>query len=130
MPFRFWMAWLLLIPYWIALAISTHTPSGAEKSIYKYDKLLHFTAFAGLAFLLAWSLPRPWRSARTYLCIFIVAALYGALDEWTQGFIRGRSPDPWDWLADLCGAATGVATFVATSLAFNSWASAAGSYRD
>lgn len=36
-------------------------------------------------------------------------SLFGALDEWHQGFIPGRDPDSLDWIADTIGAAGGIA---------------------
>ena len=36
-----------------------------------------------------------------------IGALYGATDEWHQGFVRDRSPDWGDWLADLGGVSLG-----------------------
>jgi VanZ family protein len=37
-------------------------------------------------------------------------ALFGALDEWHQQFIPGRSMDLFDWLADFSGATIGTLT--------------------
>jgi len=36
-----------------------------------------------------------------------IGALYGATDEWHQGFVRGRTPDGGDWLADVTGVTLG-----------------------
>jgi len=38
-----------------------------------------------------------------------LAAGYGLTDEVHQAYVPGRSPDPLDWLADVVGAAVGVA---------------------
>ncbi len=76
------------------------------------DKWLHFGAYAGLGFLLsAVMFARRARSGdelggrRVFFRIATVVAiglLYGAADEWLQGFV-GRDPDLWDWYAECCG---------------------------
>ncbi|OYP32387.1 hypothetical protein CGZ80_19410 [Rhodopirellula sp. MGV] len=38
--------------------------------------------------------------------------LYGCLDEWSQKFARGRTPDVWDLLADACGIAAAIVCYV------------------
>lgn len=77
------------------------------------DKVLHFGYFMGGAFILAtWILLRKDRAACLCLRILlplILFAVIGALDEWHQTFTPGRSGnDPFDWLADLLGALTGI----------------------
>jgi VanZ family protein len=50
----------------------------------------------------------------------LLFALIGALDEYHQTFTPGRSGnDPFDWLADLLGAAAG--TFLANRLPLQQW---------
>lgn len=36
-----------------------------------------------------------------------LGGLYGALDEWHQSFVPGRTPDATDWLADVAGVIAG-----------------------
>jgi hypothetical protein len=55
--FGFRLAPILLAVYWIMLFTGTHLPGSSVKSIHVNDKMLHFLAFAGLSFLLAWSIP-------------------------------------------------------------------------
>jgi len=73
------------------------------------DKVSHFAAYAVLGALLAYG------GAQTGVGpVALVAAgsLYGASDEIHQGFVPGRSPEVWDWVADTLGALAGVlATF-------------------
>lgn len=75
------------------------------------DKALHFIAYAvlGAAFLWATSAAR-WRgvSGRTALIAWILAAAYGASDEFHQSFVANRYPSVGDWLADAAGAAAAV----------------------
>ncbi len=104
----------LLAGYWAALCAGTHLPAGRVGGLLLWDKLLHFTAFAGLAFLAALALTAfrrfTWRSAAA---ILLIAAAYGLADEWTQTFVPGRSADVRDFLADVLGAAAGLALFAA-----------------
>ena len=44
-----------------------------------------------------------------YLVINLAAVTYGATDELLQAFVRGRHADWWDWIADIGGAAIGIA---------------------
>jgi VanZ family protein len=45
--------------------------------------------------------------------VALVAAgsLYGASDEIHQGFVPGRSPEVWDWVADTLGSIAGVLAY-------------------
>ncbi|MFD3006054.1 VanZ family protein [Thermus tengchongensis] len=65
-----------------------------------WDKGAHFLAYLFLGLLLRLGLGR-------FLPAFLLAALYGAVEEWRQGFVPGRERDPWDLLADALGAWVG-----------------------
>jgi VanZ family protein len=102
-----------LVVYWLILATATHVPSdfpGVPSD--GWDKLVHFGAFAVLAVLLAaaWQATAGPRTMRHSLSAWIVMIGYAALDEWTQSFV-GRDASLFDWLADACGAAAGLAIF-------------------
>ena len=86
------------------------------------DKLLHFGYFFGGAGLLSAALylrgssqsppstPPPW--GRLAFTVVLILAGVGALDEWHQSWSPERSGnDLGDWLADLCGAYSGVLVF-------------------
>ena len=63
------------------------------------DKLLHFGVYGVLGALLAWG----WRRARRRpAASWLIAGgiLLGAVDEWQQRFVPGRSSDIMDWLVD------------------------------
>jgi VanZ family protein len=99
----------LLTSYWLLLFVSTHLPSDKIAHPRIWDKLAHFIAYAGLAFLLAWVVSvhrRP--SLRTYAWLLLVAACYGAVDELAQILVHGRAAELWDWTADMIGAAVGL----------------------
>ena len=105
--------------YWLTLFVATHLPikrlalsaTGTGHRV-RYDKLAHLLAFG----LLAWLLCRAasaWKPCRHRLVVyvFVVIGLYGIVDELTQAFVRCRSTDLYDWLADMAGAAAGIGTF-------------------
>ena len=71
------------------------------------DKTIHLGLFVALSFL--------WASARALgrsldrrgaWIVFGGLALYAGVGEWAQG-LEGRIADPWDWVANLVGAAIG-----------------------
>jgi VanZ family protein len=107
----------LLVVYWLALFVGTHVPRGPHELLPKNvsDKLLHFTAYGGLAFLLClnWSLRRPlgWRQ---FAIVLALLAGFGAFDEITQIPV-GRDCDILDWTADVTGATLGVGAFLLVS---------------
>jgi VanZ family protein len=98
--------------YWAAMLVGTHLPGSAVPATPYSDKSLHFMAYAGFAFLLAWA----WTTRRPFLwggLLFpvLLTAGYGGLDEFTQTFIPGRYGDVVDWYYNMAGAVTGVGVF-------------------
>jgi VanZ family protein len=112
------LASFLLVVYWSALFVGTHIPRPPQIGVHLGDKLLHFGAFLGLAFLLAWAIPKSRRHRILHLMLAgSIAAGYGALDEFTQIPV-GRTADILDWLADLVGAVSGLVVY---TVARHSW---------
>ena len=92
----------------------TWMPSGLiQVRFFKmFDKFQHFTAFLGLAVLLC----AVWTSlgastSRMLRAVLLILAAYGILDELTQSFIPGRTPDLYDWAADMLGSIAGAGAF-------------------
>lgn len=79
------------------------------QSILSHDKLLHFGAYAVLAGLAVGAIARAKLATlgRVAVVGLLLAAAYGATDEWHQSYVPGRDADPWDWAADAVGAAAG-----------------------
>jgi VanZ family protein len=104
---------LAVLAYWAAMTLGTHLPGPAVPEIPYSDKSLHFMAYAGLGFLLAWA----WATRRPFLWggpvfALLVAAGWGGLDEITQALIPGRDADVVDWLYDTAGTLTGIGGFL------------------
>ena len=77
-------------------------PSGA-------DKVVHASMYAVLAWLSSRGV--GYASARTAILVLVAVAGFGALDEFHQQFVRGRSAEIADWVTDLVGAGAGVLAF-------------------
>jgi len=101
---------LLLAVYWCLIFTGTHLPT-MPAAVPKYnDKIVHFSAFFGLAVLLSYctnSKKSVWR----FGTIAIICIAYGAIDEWTQSFVRGRQTDVYDLFADISGTLTGIVIY-------------------
>ncbi len=72
------------------------------------DKLIHVLLYSTLGAALAWG---RWRGPirPPHALLLAVGYLYGALDEWHQGFVPGRTPSVGDWVADVIGVTLGYA---------------------
>lgn len=116
---------LALALYWPTLFVLAHIPipqvvQRADLS----DKSVHFLMYAILTFLL-WSVIQPnakvdWRRAIAWLVLLSIF-VYALCDEGLQHFVRGRSADPKDLVADMLGTITTLAVLSVFSL----WSAAA-----
>ena len=105
------IASVCLILYWIAIFIGTHLPGSSVPKLGN-DKILHFGAFGGLAFLVAWALPT--REGRAHMQAVWTLGLivgYALIDELTQSFIPGRNCSLGDFIADAIGAVMGLTAY-------------------
>jgi len=106
------VASLILACYWLMLFVATHLPKVPMPHVTNSDKYIHFAAFAGLAFLLAWSIPTiPNKRWVNVVLALAIAIIYGAVDEISQTPV-GRTADIMDWAADSAGAVFGVVCYV------------------
>lgn len=106
------IATICLALYWLAIFVGTHLPAEMSPRTYLSDKVLHFGAYGGLAFLLSWAIPT--RNERVMLNILIaltVVVAYGCFDEISQRFVPGRNCCFYDLLADMVGATCGVSVY-------------------
>jgi VanZ family protein len=96
---------LATLLFWPAVAVVTWgelTPSPPHLEMHVWDKLLHFTAYFGLAGLAACSLKS--RRALVYAVLGLIA--FGGLLEIVQG-MTGRDADIFDEVANTLGALSG-----------------------
>jgi VanZ family protein len=98
--------------YWLLIFGGTHAPGNTGPGYGNSDKLAHFGAFCGLAFLLCGSVASFRRlGPASYGAIIGLAACYGIIDELTQMLVANRTADVLDWLADITGALVGALFF-------------------
>ena len=100
--------WLAIL-YHVSNSVPTEMP---QMVVPQQDKILHFVFFLGGGVVLAASLRlvAKLESIRLLLTVAVVMGLLGALDEYNQQFIPGRSGlSLEDWIADMSGAIAGVA---------------------
>lgn len=111
---RFWLfatiVWAVVL-YTLSSFNKTLPEGGPE--IPFFDKILHFGYFFGGGIMLTTHfLLKKGTNASYFWRVrlpLIIFALIGALDEYHQTFTPGRSGnDPYDWLADVLGAAAGI----------------------
>jgi len=99
--------WLAIL-YHVSNSVPAQMP---EMIIPQQDKVLHFVFFLGGGTVLAASLRllAKLQGIRLLLAVAVVMGVLGALDEYNQQFIPGRSGlSLEDWIADMSGALTGV----------------------
>ena len=80
-----------------------------------WDKLQHLIAYATLGFAVGLWIPRPLRErhpGRAILFSTLISSAYGAIDEFHQYFVPGRTSDVLDWVADTIGAFLGASALM------------------
>ncbi len=103
----------LLFAVWVGILFffsSNESPKDMPTLLPHQDKVIHFVFYAAGACALAGALARSFSLRGAWLLSATVAilALAGALDEYNQQFVPGRKGmDPYDWAADIFGAAFG-----------------------
>ena len=106
-----WMP-LLLYSALIFYLSSAPAPGFTDTGIPGSDKVLHVGAFTVWGFLCGWALAGDGHRARlrgwTFILIVTAAGTaYGLTDELHQTFVKERTADHWDLLADLAGSLLG-----------------------
>ena len=105
----------------LAMAVVLAVGSGAalQTGVANVDAVeaFHFVEYSGLTLLLAWALTRP-AGAWAWLWAAYAALLVGAVDEWTQWFVPGRTGEIRDvainGIAITCGLLLALALDVGT----------------
>lgn len=84
------------------------------------DKMTHAVMYAGIA--LAWRHVFRTRNSALTWSVLLGAVVLGALDEWHQTTVPGRSAEVLDWVADAGGAALGILVWRRTTFRRNATA--------
>jgi len=105
----FWapvVLWMALIYY----SSSIHGDDIPKIDIPHIDKFFHFVEYFILGAILVRAFANTSDKAnfKTILLLsIIIAAMYGALDEFHQRFVSGRSPEIFDIVSDIIGSLFG-----------------------
>jgi VanZ family protein len=111
-PPVFWAAFILLL----TSIPGSDIPHVGFLGFRASDKLVHATMYGIFAWLATRALVRSGQPLlRSILLVILGIMIFGALDEWHQQFIPGRSMDLFDWLADLSGATIGTIVAILTA---------------
>jgi VanZ family protein len=108
--------WLPPLMWAALILVASSIPQPHFPEVRGIDKLAHLCMYAVLGFLTtraASTGSRPWR---LFLGVILGISLFGALDEWHQQLVPGRSAEVNDWLADTIGAGFGSVMAVAVFL--------------
>ena len=90
--------------------LSSQSTLPQVKGVFGWDKLQHILAYGALSFTIGlWISPLFWKNRKVLALLLttLIGSAYGAIDEFHQYFVPGRSSDIWDWLADTMGAFLG-----------------------
>jgi VanZ family protein len=106
--------------YWLALFVGTHVPISMKGMGQGGDKILHFLAFTGLAFLMSFGIGGRRPTWRAFAVVLVVALSYAGFDEFSQ-LLVGRHCDFWDWFADCLGTVTGLFAYWVVTVFCQNW---------
>ena len=90
-------------------------PRSAVPKIAGADKVFHFLAYFGLAWLGGWHHLSGAKPSRLLVLILwaVVYVVYAGLDEWLQQFV-GRTPELGDWIVDVLAVTAATAVLFLT----------------
>lgn len=104
--------WLPPLLWAGVILVGTSLPSAmVPREVSAFDKALHFTFYALFAVLLSRQISEGTGRWSAAALAVLIAVTFGAVDEWHQRFIPGRSTELADWRADSIGAAVGALAF-------------------
>jgi len=115
--------YLWMLAGWVALTFTlTSIPSPEFAPLFPgADKIAHFGFYGVMGFLFVlWRREIGTGAAAAVVWATLFAGLLGAIDEFHQQWIPGRSMDLLDWAADFAGGAAGsfFSTVAASMLPF------------
>lgn len=110
--------YLGVLVVWVALTLTlTSIPNPQFGPTFRgADKVAHFGFYGGAGFLFVlWRMESGKGAAMAVLWALLFAAFLGAVDEFHQQWIPGRSMEFYDWVADFTGGSTGAFGAVAAA---------------
>jgi len=110
------LRWSPTLAYMMLVWVLSSIPRTAPVVIVPMqDKVVHLVEYAVLAILYCYSIARSlpqWKKPAVLALSVLLAALWGAVDEWHQSFMPNRDADVMDAVADALGAIIGCAIAV------------------
>jgi glycopeptide antibiotics resistance protein len=111
--------WLITLSFAVLLIVLSVTPGDSQKddSIFAWlvvstptlvQKIMHVTAYAALAFLLAWTLDNIEPKVARMVTTFVLAVSLGIALEWYQTIVPGRFGTLFDILLNSLGVVAGL----------------------
>ena len=102
------VVWALVLA---GLSRLTEVPQPLEPLTILSDKVIHFGLYSVMGAALAWVRVVGPRNP-PHLALVALGSLYGALDEFHQSFVPGRTPEVSDWVANTLGVLAGYVLFM------------------
>jgi len=104
----------LLLVYIVFMFINSVVPVFSAKSIWRYDKVIHFIEFFILGFLFINAIIKRPLDINKFLIGIFILTLIPVVDEGLQYVfdIPGRVPDFYDFLVDVVGSYVGSLAFI------------------
>ena len=100
--------WLPPALWALAILVATSWPNPNVPQVGRGDLVVHALLYGGLGLLAARAALVDFRHAgRTALLVAVATSAFGAVDEWHQRFVPGRSASVDDWAADTLGGGLG-----------------------
>ncbi|MDP8219049.1 MAG: VanZ family protein [Candidatus Theseobacter exili] len=106
-PWRVVFVWVGIILLFSSIPVSYPYKNG---TIFKVDKIAHFTEYLILAFLVYHALFSSISGIKGKWIIILTIAgcfIFGGLDELHQSWITYRSSDIYDFISNVCGVVSG-----------------------
>lgn len=119
--FALWLAVGLVVAIPLAVWVGGAQPQAAGLIPVPWDKPAHMAVYAVLSCAIGFASRQ--RGVWAIVIGFLGAVLVGAVDEWNQMSLAGRSADIDDLVADAVGAALGT-TVLAVRVYLRQWAAA------
>jgi VanZ family protein len=106
--------WTATAAYALVLLYLSVMSTGRESPFPYFDLLAHFAMYFGMAVFLSWSLKASFSltSRGVIVLAFVMATLYGFMNETIQIFIPTRDFEYADLIANAAGAMTGATLMV------------------